>query len=571
MRRMVLAAVLAVAMLAMLVPPAMAQTPKVTITGLFDQVMSLGKNYSDSNFSRDSDSEWYARTRFRPDFVFEVGRVKAVMGLELDLTYGQVGSCAGGPGKAQNTAAIGCSRAHPGTTSDAGLNTDTTGIIEIKWMYTEFPLTGRDSVMPFIPVETMARAGLQPFASIAQYKLAAYATGDFAGLSTKTTFAPNLNVNLAYVMVEDENGGDNRGTKGVASIPIGGGGTGKPTRGNDFAIITSPEFTPIKGLDIKPLYSYFYAEGTTSGSARRQVFDRHFAPIQGAPAALNVGTNSATAFENGDNVTNGSTSMHENRHTIGFDARWRFGAFGLDPTFYYQFGNRDYQAWTAQTNGALKQVNTGMSSFLADIIGSWSAGPLLLEARGVYSPGNKARDSLAGGIHYYEPLDTDTGYYATWGAILALSDADFGTGLNNGQMTTNVGYDRYGRASIALRATYSLTPALAFFFVVSPTWTAEKVDTDTGVTGGSRTYVTQKSFVEGDSNYIGTEMNLGMGWKFAPNASLDMIGAYLVSGSALDTTTACTTCAGASATNPIGIHRDAKDAYAFTTRVRLSF
>ena len=48
-------------------------------------------------------------------------------------------------------------------------------------------------------------------------------------------------------------------------------------------------------------------------------------------------------------------------------------------------------------------------------------------------------------------------------------------------MTTNVGYDRYGRAGFGVRATYSLTPALAFFGVVSPTWTAEKVDTDTGV------------------------------------------------------------------------------------------
>jgi len=110
MRRMVLAAVLAVAMLAMLVPPAMAQTPKVTITGLFDQVMSVGKNYSESNFSRDSDQEWYARTRFRPDFTFEVGRVKAVMGLELDLTYGQVGSCGGGNGKNQSAATMHAAR-----------------------------------------------------------------------------------------------------------------------------------------------------------------------------------------------------------------------------------------------------------------------------------------------------------------------------------------------------------------------------------------------------------------------------------------------------------------------------
>ena len=569
MRRMVLAAVLAVAMLAMLVPPALAQTPKVTITGLFDQVMSVGKNYSESNFSRDSDQEWYARTRFRPDFTFEVGRVKAVMGLELDLTYGQVGSCGGGPTKNQNTGTLGCSRAHPGTTSDGGLNTDTTGVIEIKWLYTEFPLTGKDSVMPFIPVETMARAGLQPFASIATYKNT-YASGDFAGFSAKTQFTPTFLTHFAYVMVEDENGGDNRGTKGVASVPIGGGGTGKPTRGNDFAIITSPEFQPFKGLDIKPLYSLFYAEGTTSASARRASVDRHFTDAKVAANNANT-TNSASSFGNADNTTNGSTAMHETRHTIGFDARWRFGSFGLDPTFYFQWGDRDYLAWSGSSNGDRKPVDGKMSSFLMDVIGSWSAGPLLLEARGVYSPGNKARDSLAQGIHYFEPLDTDTGYYATWGAILALSDADFGTGLNNGGMTTNVGYDRYGRAGFGVRATYSLTPALAFFAVVSPTWTAEKVDTDTGVAGTTRTIISQNSFAKGDSNYIGTEMNIGMGWKFAPNASLDMIGAWLAAGEALNTSEACTTCAGGSAANPVIIHRDSRDAYAFTTRVRLSF
>jgi hypothetical protein len=557
MRRMVLAAVLAVAMLAMLVPPAMAQTPKVTINGLFDQVMSFGKNYSDNNYSRDSDSEWYARTRFRPDFTFEVGRVKAVMGFELDLTYGQVGSCGGGPSKNQSLTTIGCSRAHPGTTSDSGLNTDTTGIIEIKWMYTEFPLTGKDSVMPFIPVETMARAGLQPFASIAQYKTAAYATGDFAGLSTKTVFAPNFNLNLAYVMVEDEMGGDNRGIPGAASAPAPF--TGKPTRGNDAAVIVSPEFSPFKGLDIKPLYSLFYAEGTTSGSARRAVVDRHFNTGGGG---ANTTTNSAAAFGNAVNTTNGSTASHEFRNTIGFDARWRWGAFGFDPTFYYQFGSRDYLAYSGATSGSRHMTDTKMSSFLFDAIGSWSAGPLLLEGRGVYSPGNKARDSLAQGIHYYEPLDTDTGYWSSWSAILALSDADYGTGLNNGQMTTNVGYDRYGRAGFAFRATYSLTPALAFFGIVSPTWTAEKVDTDTGVAGQTRTIISDRSFVKGDSNYIGTEGNIGMNWKFAPNASLDMIGAYLFAGSALDTT---------ELRNGVLEHRDARDAYAVTTRVRLSF
>src|SRR5215510_3160121 len=265
MNRPLAPALLALVLLVVLATPVFAQAPaappgpKVTITGLFDQVTAMGRNFYDGNLSRDNDREWYARTRFRPDFTFEVGRVKAVMGLELDLTYGQVGGCGGGPTKNQiavgASANVGCSRAHPGTTSDAGLNTDTTGIIEIKWMYTEFPLTGKDSVMPFIPVETMARAGLQPFASIATYKNT-YASGDFAGISTKTIFAPNLNMNFAYVMVEDEMGGDNRGVQGATSAPAPF--TGKPTRGNDFAIITSPEFSPFKGLDIKPLYSLFY-------------------------------------------------------------------------------------------------------------------------------------------------------------------------------------------------------------------------------------------------------------------------------------------------------------------------
>ena len=71
---------------------AQAPTPKVTISGLFDQVTSMGRNFYDGNFARNSDNEWYARTRFRPDMEFAVGRVKAVLGLEIDLMYGQAGS-----------------------------------------------------------------------------------------------------------------------------------------------------------------------------------------------------------------------------------------------------------------------------------------------------------------------------------------------------------------------------------------------------------------------------------------------------------------------------------------------
>src|SRR5215471_12281488 len=183
MRRSFVAALLAFVIPAMLAPPVFAQAPagppapKVTITGLFDQVTSLGRNFYDGNFSRDGDKEWYARTRFRPDFEFAVGRTKAVLGIELDLMYGQGGSNDGGfPGNnsGQNCGFnAGCKF---GTGGGLDINTDVAGLFEIKWIYTEFDLTGKDSLLPFIPVPTVARAGGQPFATIANYKVY-YANG----------------------------------------------------------------------------------------------------------------------------------------------------------------------------------------------------------------------------------------------------------------------------------------------------------------------------------------------------------------------------------------------------------
>src|SRR5206468_12140880 len=175
------------------------------------------------NLARNSDNEWYARTRFRPGMEFAVGRVKAVLGLEIDLMYGQAGATDGGfPGNNTGFPGGPPSAGTPtggtkvNTNGDLDLNTDVGGMIEIKWIYTEFPLTGTDSLLPFIPVETMARAGGQPFGRLANYKIV-YANGDFAGVSAVTTFTPTLTTNLAYAIIEDELAGGNRGL-GVAKV-----------------------------------------------------------------------------------------------------------------------------------------------------------------------------------------------------------------------------------------------------------------------------------------------------------------------------------------------------------------
>jgi hypothetical protein len=552
-------AVLALVVFAIPALPAFAQTPaappapKVTITGTFDQITAAGRNVYDGNFSRDNDREWYARTRFRPDFEFAVGRTKAVLGIELDLNYGQTGSNDGGfPGNASGTACgfVGGCKGAGAAGGGLDINTDVAGLFEIKWIYTEFDLTGKDSLMPFIPVLTVARAGGQPFGTIANYKVY-YANGDFAGLDLYTTFTPDIKNHLAWVDVEDSLAGGNRSTE-----------TTRTNRGKDWAIIESPEFTPFKGLDIKPMYSYFHADGVTAGASRRNASN---------PRTIGGSMNAAAAV--GGGAPAGDAADHENRHTFGVDARWRVGAFGLDPTISYQTGNYETQA--QRTNGSVGKVKGDASAWLFDVIASYQLGPLLLEMRGMYTTGNKARDNLSQSKRYYEPLDLDTGYFSGgWLGILGLGVDYFngGGGANQG-MDTNVGYDRYGRGQFALRATYSITPAWSVYGVVAPTWTAEKVDTNSGCPQPlnvansalgcpARVAVGDKGFVEGDSSYIGTEINGGFTWRFAPNAAFDLAGYYLAAGGALKT---------GELLNGVVTKRDQNDGYYAAARVRLSF
>jgi hypothetical protein len=267
----------------------------------------------------------------------------------------------------------------------------------------------------------------------------------------------------------------------------------------------------------------------------------------------------------------GDATDHEERYTLGLDARWRMGPFGLDPSIFYQTGSYNTQA--IRSNGKVSRVKGDTAAWLADITGSFQAGPLLVEARGVYSTGNKARDNLSLSKRYFEPLDLDTGYWAGWASILALGIDYFnGGGGNNQGMSTNIGYDRYGRAGFGVRVTYNLTPAFAVYGVINPTWAAEKVDTDTGCGAESvaqaqvgcptRVTVNDKSWDEGTSRYIGTETDLGVTWRFAPNVALDLLGAYLFAGHALDT---------AELLNGVLVKRESRDAYQASARVRLSF
>jgi hypothetical protein len=78
----------------------------------------------------------------------------------------------------------------------------------------------------------------------------------------------------------------------------------------------------------------------------------------------------------------------------------------------------------------------------------------------------------------------------------------------------------------------------------------------------SRVAVNRNSFAKGDSNYLGTELNGGFIWRFAPNTAFDLAGYYRFAGSANDMTEQL---------NGVAVERDARDGYRAVVRVRLSF
>jgi len=553
MRRMSVLALAALALLGMVAPEAWAQAPTFKITGLIDQVTSYSRNFSPVglNYSISREREWYARTRGRLDIIGEVGKAKAVLGLEIDAAWGQTGNadsvnagsfaCAANTGTAGIAGAVTCPQQRFGASGGFDLNTDVLGIIEIKWLYTEFPL-------PLVPVPTTVRLGAQPWD--ATYKLAVLATGDYPGVSLKAVLTPNVKLNFAYAQVEEA-------ASGADDFPWIPGASSQTSftqaRGEDFAIVTSAEITPLKGLDIRPIYAYFFASRSTSGSAR-----------QGR------GGLSISSF----NATFRAPGVNEHRHTIGVDGRWRMGPFSLDPTVFYQFGNRNINNTVAGGTFLAPVIQKqDLSAWFADVRGGYQVGPVLLELMGMYTSGNRASDDpRRGTVRYFQPISTDTSYYAGWSQIFSLGVDYFNilyastAGLNPGAA---IGFDRYGRTQVGARATYAVTPALSVNGGLTAAWTARKVDTSSILAINSG-LIPQDG--QGDSSYLGTELNLGLTWRFAPGLSFDVSTAYLFAGNALGYSRRCD---GACGTNVLGLDNvsegNPKDVYTIASRVRFAF
>ena len=553
MRRIGIVLMLTVVAAIAMTDPAAAQ-PRVTITGLVDHITSWTRNISqtDLNVARNSDVEWYARTRIRPDIIAEVGTTKFVLGIEIDTTYGQTANqdtsvCL----NAACQAAVGSAQRF-GTTSGFDLNTDIQGSLELKWAYTEF-------AVPLIPLPTRVRLGAQPFET--QYKTSVLATGDFAGAHVTTQISPILKTNFTFVQLEEASTGPKDNF----------------IRGDDIAIVASIEITPFKGLDLRPIFWYSNNIGVTSGSTRmnRGGIGVNAAVYPTCPGTTGPGTGGCTS---------GSSSAIEDRFTVGLDARWRVGPFSFDPTVFYQFGNREQVAQAVSaTSGPTVMSSLRRDAWYVDLRGGFQVGPVLLELLAIYTTGNKAKDRIdlnRSRLKFYEPLDTDGGYLAGWGEVMGANAIDyfntFRANSAGAHLRPNVamGYDKYGLIVGGVRVSYNLTPAFTLRALAAPRWTAEKVDTASPVDNASGLVprcagaaVDAGTCVDqGVSRYLGTEVVVGFQWRFAPNVALDIAGAYIFVGPALSSPAITNV-----ATGVVQSGRDPQDIQVVSARVRYTW
>ena len=557
MRRGLTVAFAALALLGVLAPPVFAQAPapKVTIEGFIDQTTTAQQNMSvyDTDVTRSKDSEWYGRERGRFQITGEVGKVKGVFLFEHDAQFGTAS------GRSYGDAAEGCQTGVgkcPFGRGDGSLNTEF-GRLEIVWLYTEFPLTGPGSVLPFVPVNGTLRAGFQPFENDT-YKLGVLAFGNYGGLHSEIDLMPGLRFTWTYAQMESSLTGRTDGF----------------IRSDDFATIFSLELSPYKGLDVKPVYAYFHAGGVADSGDH--------GPRQGRGGVVDSLTVAPSSAGNPGGTAGFGLGAMEDRHTLGVDAKWRSGPWSVDPTIFYQFGSREIMptvlsgkstkscgpagggglaagggAAIGGVVGTQRCYSQDIDAWLLDLRAGWQNGPLTLEGLFAYISGNSANQDLRSGraIHYYQAIDVNAVYAYEWGAITAIT-LDYLALLNYSnsgiQLSDGPGYDKYGEIRLGARAKYNVTPDFLLRGVIMALMTAEDVDTH-GISNGScpgsptfngaaqsgicttgllPTRVGPQS--KGKDNYLGTEFNLGFEWHFAPNIALLWLYGHLFSGNALN-------------------------------------
>ena len=607
MRRVVLVLLSALVTVGMLAPIALAQTaaptPKVTITGQIDNIMNLNRNLNNTTQDRTvrggqtapADREFGAYTRGRWDIIGELGKAKAVMGWEIDLHYGGFGptnadTCVGT--HFSGTPAGNCGSRGDGSSGGLDADTDVRVPIELKWMYVEFPLTGPGSLLSFIPFEGAGRVGGQPFSL--GMKPQQFADADFAGFRAEIKFTPNVKLIALYQQIEEDMSGP-RTTTGATGTVAGTAGSTGWNRGDDWGAIIKLDVEPIKGVRISPFFGWQELDGSTSGAIRTPAGGYG---VAGANMAPDIAATTAIQTSCLTIGTGKCRSTQEHRRWLGLDLRIDQGPFYIGPPLLYLNGERSRLA-AATEPGRPGVVHAHENAWLFDLESGFRLGPLNLQGRFAYGSGNKPEDNLNKSMHYMQLYQTGGGYFNGFGEVSGSANIAYLSGWNGTtsgnpySINAHPTYDRYGLIRLALKATYSVTPAFDVYGSVSPMWTAEKVNTLLTNTGngmaipagrdgqfnlapGTATRPCDNTCKETaatedfHSRFLGVDLSGGITYRFAPGVTFDLGGGILFAGKALANSNDIGLHAGGTASGTFDLYGPG-NSYSLSTRIRYAF
>jgi hypothetical protein len=244
----------------------------------------------------------------------------------------------------------------------------------------------------------------------------------------------------------------------------------------------------------------------------------------------------------------------EDRYWVGIDSRIKLGDFTLSPTFLYNFGTRTF------INGQESDI----SAFLLDLRGAYVIGPLTIQGKFVYTPGNDANSNVntpGSDIDFFQFIAIDTVHRSLdWFEIFGFnidttSAPPFG---DSRSMRSNLGFDQYGLLHAALRLDYKVIQPLTFTVAGGLFWAAEDVGRPARLGPASATSNPSFNYT-GEDNYLGTEIDAWIRYNIFRGTDIDVYFAYAIVGDALNLQ------------NPGGPVREAQDSVAGGARVLYRF
>jgi hypothetical protein len=298
---------------------------------------------------------------------------------------------------------------------------------------------------------------------------------------------------------------------------------GKADGGNDWALGTRVEFTPMQDLDVDLIFAYQRLECLDQGSGFAGDCDTQTLLVRNSQGT------------DGKSLQLGSRVMYENRAWVGIDVRYQFGDFTFSPTLIYHFGETE-----------LDQSGEGeVNSFLFDVRASYQMGPLQLQGKVVYSPGTPASNRLGDGdrSRSWQQVGVYNGHSSVgWFSIFGASSMhNLGPALVLGYATSratnaNLSFDQFGLFHVAVRADYTINEKTTVWGALGIFNAAEDVgrpcrlgcEYNYGDDGNPTFNYT------GNDTHLGTEVDVWLSHKLYPNAVMEFWAAYLMTGDALD-------------------------------------